>query len=289
VGRIGCEEPLRELASALVDTFVVTSPTAPRRRAFVDQIAKACADVGATVRWFSAEWVAEITYSARRVLVIGQVFPLNNASAAHVATDKVAAYELLRAAEVPAVPHHLLRYPMAADVMVESALAACGGAPLVVKPHRESSGFDVRRADDETGLRDLVDYFATRYRAIAVSPWQDVTDEYRIVVLDGDPLLVYRKDLADGPEWRHNLQFGARPALDVDPALRTSLQDLAARAMCALDLRFASVDVVQVANRSLVLEVNSGVTLEHFGHAGPEHRRLADEVYRRAVRACLSC
>lgn len=265
----------------------MTHTTATRRRAFVDQISLACAEVGATINWHSDNWVAEITYPPRRVLVIGQVFPLNNAAASHVASDKVAAYQLLAAAGVDAVPHHLLRYPMAPEAMFTRALDACGGVPLVVKPHRESSGYDVRRASDRAELRYLLDYYATKYRAIAVSPWQDVLDEYRVVVLDGSPLLVYRKDLAEGPEWRHNLQFGARPDLDVQPQLRDSLEEMAQAAMGALDLRFASVDVIRLADRLLVLEVNGGVTLEHFGHASDRHRQLADDVYRAAVRASL--
>ncbi|GAB3884774.1 hypothetical protein GCM10029964_046320 [Kibdelosporangium lantanae] len=93
----------------------MTHTTATRRRAFVDQISLACAEVGATITWHSDDWVAEITYPPRRVLVIGQVFPLNNAASSHVASDKVAAYQLLAAAGVPAVPHHLLRYPMAPE------------------------------------------------------------------------------------------------------------------------------------------------------------------------------
>jgi glutathione synthase/RimK-type ligase-like ATP-grasp enzyme len=272
---------------ATADTAQVTHTTATRRRAFVDQISLACAEVGATVNWHSDDWVAEITYPPRRVLVIGQVFPLNNAAASHVANDKVAAYQLLAASGVPAVPHHLLRYPMAPEAMLTRALDACGGVPLVVKPHRESSGHDVRRASDQAELRYLLDYYATRYRAVAVSPWQNVLDEYRVVVLDGAPLLAYRKDLAEGPEWRHNLQFGARPELDVEPALRTLLEGMARDAMGALDLRFASVDVIRLADRLLVLEVNSGVTLEHFGHTSEQHRQLADDVYRAAIRASL--
>ncbi|GAB3884771.1 hypothetical protein GCM10029964_046310 [Kibdelosporangium lantanae] len=73
----------------------------------------------------------------------------------------------------------------------------------------------------------------------------------------------------------------------MEQPLRDSLEEVARAAMGALELRFASVDVIRLADRLLVLEVNGGVTLEHFGHASDEHRRLADDVYRKAIRACL--
>jgi glutathione synthase/RimK-type ligase-like ATP-grasp enzyme len=257
------------------------------RRAFVEQVTSACARLGATVRWHSDDWVAEIDAPARRVLLIGQVFPLNTASSAHVANDKVATADLLSALDVPVVPHHLVRFPADLDAAVERVLGLCGGAPLVVKPHRESSGVDVRRAEDAAGVRSLLVSSARRYRAVAVSPWWEVRDEHRVVVLDDEPLLVYRKDRS-GAEWRHNLQFGARPALDVDPVLRGRLETTARAAMRALGLRFASVDLVRTSGAPHVLEVNSGVTLAHFGRAGAEHRRLAEDVYFRAVRASVA-
>uniref|UniRef100_UPI0031E0C80E ATP-grasp domain-containing protein n=1 Tax=Saccharothrix mutabilis TaxID=33921 RepID=UPI0031E0C80E len=249
------------------------------------QVEQACAEHGAKVRWHSDHWVAEVLADDRRFLVIGQVFPLNTASAAQVATDKVATAGLLADRGVPVVPHHLLRFATDRDPVALTTKLV--GLPAVLKPHRESSGVDVLRARDETEARAGLAHLAGRYRAIAVSPLLPIEDEFRLVVLDGEVLLVYRKAIAPG-EWRHNLKFGARPDLDVPADRAAALGPLALAAMRALELRFASVDVVWVAGRPLVLEVNSGVSLEHFSQAGPRHRDLAAEVYRTAIRACLA-
>ncbi|XVV06157.1 ATP-grasp domain-containing protein [Actinosynnema sp. CA-248983] len=253
-------------------------------RHFVTQVEQACAEHGAKVRWHSDHWMAEVVADDRRFLVIGQVFPLNTASSAQVATDKVATAGLLADHGVPAVPHHLLRFATDRDPVTLTERLV--GLPAVLKPHRESSGVDVLRARDAAEARAGLGLLAARYRAIAVSPFLPIEDEFRLVVLDGEVLLVYRKAIAPG-EWRHNLKFGARPELDVSPDRVEVLTALALAAMRVLELRFASVDIAWVDGRPLVLEINSGVSLEHFSQAGPHHRGLAADVYRAAIRACL--
>ncbi|MFI9817821.1 ATP-grasp domain-containing protein [Saccharothrix variisporea] len=253
-------------------------------RHFVTQVEQACAEHGAKVRWHSDHWLAEVVSDDRRFLVIGQVFPLNTASSAQVATDKVATATLLADRGVAAVPHHLLRFATDHDPVALTRRLV--GLPAVLKPHRESSGVDVLRARDEAEAREGLSYLAGRYRAIAVSPLLPIEDEFRLVVLDGEVLLAYRKAIAAG-EWRHNLKFGARPELDVRPDRAGVLEEMALAAMRALELRFASVDIAWVDGRPSVLEINSGVSLEHFSQAGPRHRDLAADVYRAAIRACL--
>ncbi|MEV0676162.1 ATP-grasp domain-containing protein [Actinosynnema sp. NPDC050436] len=255
------------------------------RRHFVAHIDRAGAAAGAEVRWHCDRWVAELVAGDRRALVIGHVFPLDNAASAQVATDKVATCALLDAGGVPTVPHRLLDFGTRADPL--AAVHELAGLPAVLKPHRESGGVDVQQVTDEPGARAALAHLRARYRAIAVSPLLPVQDEYRVVVLDGEVLLVYRKEVAPG-EWRHNLRFGARPVLDVDPAAQAATTAQALRAMSALGLRFASVDVVVVDGGPRVLEVNSGVALEHFSRASERHRALAADVYGAAVRACLA-
>lgn len=74
---------------------VTEPPVEPRRAHFRAHIVRACAQSHAEVRWHSDAWIAEVTGADRRFLIIGQTFPLNNAASAHVATDKVATFDLL--------------------------------------------------------------------------------------------------------------------------------------------------------------------------------------------------
>jgi glutathione synthase/RimK-type ligase-like ATP-grasp enzyme len=85
-------------------------------------------------------------------------------------------------------------------------------------------------------------------------------------------------------EWRHNLGQGAK-AVVIDPKTPEAapIVQLASRAFDRLGLRFASIDIVEVAGRHLVLEANSGVMLEVMARASTNGEALADQIYHRAL------
>ncbi|MDQ4103619.1 MAG: hypothetical protein M3186_07875, partial [Actinomycetota bacterium] len=149
----------------------------------------------------------------------------------------------------------------------------------------ESAGIDVLRAHDETELHEAMQVLARRYRVIAVSPYVEITREYRAVVLDQEVRILYEKRKQGG--WRHNLHAGAISRLVEHADIVTAVSVLAKRAMHAMNLRFAAVDVVEVGGRLSVLEVNNTVTLERFSAQDQVHADLAQEVYRDAVAACF--
>ena len=70
--------------------------------------------------------------------------------------------------------------------------------------------------------------------------------------------------------WRHNLDSGSRPALLQQGEMRDACIALALRAANAIDIRFASVDLVRADGRWQVLEINSGVMMEMLGKLYPE-------------------
>jgi glutathione synthase/RimK-type ligase-like ATP-grasp enzyme len=70
--------------------------------------------------------------------------------------------------------------------------------------------------------------------------------------------------------WRHNLDAGAEPVLLPQGAVRERCVELAIKAAKSIDLRFGSIDVVQVDDSWRVLEINSGVVMEALGKTHPE-------------------
>ena len=70
--------------------------------------------------------------------------------------------------------------------------------------------------------------------------------------------------------WRHNLDSGARPILLSGGETRDACAEIAIRAAKAIDIRFASVDVVQVGGAWQVLEINSGVMMEALSKLHPD-------------------
>jgi glutathione synthase/RimK-type ligase-like ATP-grasp enzyme len=70
--------------------------------------------------------------------------------------------------------------------------------------------------------------------------------------------------------WRHNLDAGAEPVLLQQAAVRERCVELAIKAAKSIDLRFGSIDIVQVDNAWRVLEINSGVVMEALGKTHPD-------------------
>ncbi len=86
--------------------------------------------------------------------------------------------------------------------------------------------------------------------------------------------------------WKHNLGQGAIPNLLEE--LPDALKELAKQAVNALNLRFASVDIVKYRDGWKVLEVNSGVMMENLASNGTECYDLAKQIYRKAIQKMFS-
>jgi glutathione synthase/RimK-type ligase-like ATP-grasp enzyme len=249
---------------------------------------------GLSVETFGHGWVVRLSDGLIRRHVFGYDFELNSASTAKVAGDKSATYSLLDRAGVPAVTHRLFLRPDVAPRGIEGndrqamlEFAERHHWDLVCKSNAGTGGRHVYQVTDAAELDEAVARVFRVHHAVALTPFVEVDAEYRVVMLDGEPQLVYEKLAGDG-EWRHNLGLGGR-AVDVDDDARSAvLAGLAVRAMEAIGLRFGSVDVVEVAGASFVLEINAGVMMEHYGRSSEERRARVDEIYDRAVAAMFA-
>ncbi|WP_253890498.1 ATP-grasp domain-containing protein [Actinokineospora diospyrosa] len=262
----------------------VAGPSSITDRHFVRHVERAVAELGGSIAWHSGHWIGEISRGGARGLIIGYSFPLNNVASAKAADDKVATTVLLLAAKVACVEHRLVRPGWTGSPSVNWDREL----PVVVKPNVESGGRGVRLATATSELDTAIKELSGRYRALAWSPFLAVEDEYRTVFLDGELLLAFRKIRADPAEWRHNLHLGATPEVCADPSTVDRLRQVGGDAMAALGLRFATVDVVVVDGELLVMEVNSGVSLERFSRHSREYSALAGDVYARAVAASVN-
>jgi glutathione synthase/RimK-type ligase-like ATP-grasp enzyme len=260
--------------------------TAPRP--FISLLSEAASQAGIELRWLSDDWIAHLRKADDVRYVYGTAFPLNNAGAAHIAADKVATYVVLDDAGVPAVPHYLIRVASSdePDETIDRALAKVH-CPVVVKPAEEAGGLDVHRAETIEEARSLIDRLARCYSALAVSPFETILSEHRVIMLDGIPQLFYEKRILSKTEWRHNLKYGAHPVVEESPDVRAELANIAIAAMRTIGGRFMSVDVVRTPNSRKVLEVNSGVMLDRFAAQNRNYRAIAVHIYREAISRCF--
>jgi glutathione synthase/RimK-type ligase-like ATP-grasp enzyme len=305
------------------------------QRVFLQALQSYCAghDIGVEIR--SDGWLVVMQRGGLRRCAFGYDVGLNSAVAHRIANDKAATSEILTAAGIACVPHTLFLSPDMNEYVSQpgswaAMLALLGEHPggVVVKPNEGTTGESVFMVTSQPALELAVSKIFTEHLSLAISPRVDISDEVRVVVLDGEALIVYGKNrpsitgdgthsllelaLAATPvaqrsqvlpgmigdlersdldaiipqgevrllNWRHNLDSGAQPILLAEGETRDACVAIACAAALAIGIRFASVDVVQVAGVWRVLEVNSGVMMEALSRQHPE---LVEATYHAAL------
>lgn len=123
-----------------------------------------------------------------------------------------------------------------------------------------------------------------------------VAKQHPDLLVSGQMADVSKKQLLTVPDngearvvnWRHNLGQGAAPNFDIQCHMREAAVALACKAVEALGLRAASVDIVWSNGDPRVMEVNSGIMVESLSRSGDVGRGLAMDTYRALIRGGLT-
>ena len=245
------------------------------RRIFVDAITKYCTARGIACEVRSQGWLIIMQRGEQRRFALGYDLGLNSAISHRIAGDKAAASEILAMAAIPCIAHTQFSNPTLTDYAPVSGLQEAMRAILmrhprgiVVKPNEGTSGQLVFKVTNQAELDEAAGEIFASHLSLAISPFVEIAEEVRVVLIDDTPLAVYAKQR--GADWRHNLDLGARPVLLPPGAARDACVALAIEAARAIGIRLASVDIVRVADEWNVLEINSGVMMETLGRHHPE-------------------
>lgn len=288
----------------------------PGERAFVRAIRHYCARHGIAIDVRADGWLIAMRRHGQRHFAFGYDVGLNSAIAHRLANDKSATSEALALADVACIAHRLFLNPTLGPHVAGTgwraamhALLAQNPQGVVVKPHEGTAGRCVFRATSPTELdRAVHEVFATSL-GLVIAPYVAIEQEVRVILLDGRPMIVYRKDrpqvVGDGvhtlrelaravPDaklddldesalatippkgerrdltWRHNLDAGARPVLIAEGDVHDACVKLAVEAARAIGIVFASIDLVRIDDAWTVLEINSGVMMEALAKLHPE-------------------
>jgi glutathione synthase/RimK-type ligase-like ATP-grasp enzyme len=245
------------------------------RRIFVDAITKYCASRGIACEVKSQGWLIVMERDGVRRFALGYDLGLNSAIAHRIASDKAAASDILALSGIPCIAHTQFSNPVLTDYAPASGMRDAMRTVLmqhpqgvVVKPNEGTSGRLVFKVTSEAELDEAARAIFASHLSLAISPFVEIAEEVRVVLIDDTPLAVYAK--ARATDWRHNLDLGAQPVLLPPGATRDACVALAIRAARAIDIRFASIDIVRVGGEWKVLEINSGVMMETLGRHHPE-------------------
>ncbi len=273
-----------------------------RVSSFVGMLREICAEEKIQLISFSGNWAHRLTKDGRTGYIVGYRFGLNSASVQEICRDKALTYLLLSDSGVPAVEHRFLELPNSlpeegmAEYLEQCRSLLERDRQLVLKDNYGTGGNRVYLIRSMAEAEETLAKIREFSYAAALSPFVRIDDEYRVVMLDGEPRLFIRKERAYRvehgeivyEEWRHNLGQGARGVVETDEMLKKRLGALAEKALLAVPARFASVDIVRTGEELSVLEINGGVMLEHFSSQDPQCRALAMKVYREAVLKMLA-
>jgi glutathione synthase/RimK-type ligase-like ATP-grasp enzyme len=243
-------------------------------RIFVDAITKYCAARGIACEVRSQGWLIVMQRGEQRRFALGYDLGLNSAISHRIASDKAATSNILGMQGIPCITHTQFSNPVLTEYATASGLHEAMHTVLrqhprgvVVKPNEGTSGRLVFKVTSEAELDEAARKIFAAHLSLAISPYVDIAEEVRVVLVDDAPLAVYAK--ARGADWRHNLDLGARPVLLPAGPVRDACVALAIRAAQAIGIRFASLDIVHVDSEWKMLEINSGVMMETLGRYYP--------------------
>jgi glutathione synthase/RimK-type ligase-like ATP-grasp enzyme len=295
------------------------------QRIFVTAVQKYCAEHGIAVETRSQGWLMVMQKGPRRRLAYGYDLGLNSAVTHRIASDKAATAELLAINGIACVPHAFFPGPALSEYVPAAGTweAMLGHlmehpAGIVVKPNEGTSGRLVFKVLDRPALEHAVGEIFSLNLNLAISPYLEIKNEVRVILVDELPVIVYGKRrpsitgdgvhsilelaLATMPaerlaailprmagdfdsvnfdtvlppgqhhtlNWRHNLDAGAKPVLLQQGETRKRCVELAIKAARSIDLRFGSIDIVEVDDGWRILEINSGVVMEALGKTHPD-------------------
>ncbi len=314
-----------------------------KERVLVSLVKEIAAEQGIALSSFSQDWILRLQRGENVRHIFGYNFEINSATAELLAGDKAAVSDLLEHLHIPHVEHKLFLHPkLTGYVSAEGnwpamlAYAEKIAYPLVCKPNTGTGGEDVNRVNTPAELEAISMALFQVHRAICLSPYLEIEQEYRAVMLDGSCELMYAKRrphvVGDGvsnvlqlieklhldgqisqefagqaikqhsgglrqiPEsgeevllgWKHNLGEGSTPLAVEQGPLFEQLAEIARRSQLAINIRFASVDMVEVNGELSVLEINSGVMMEYYVRHIPEGQSLAKSIYSKAIDKMLA-
>jgi len=276
-----------------------------------------CEELKIQIQSFSDDWAFRLEKDEKVRYIYGYRFGLDSGSVQQICNDKAIMSDLLDFYQIPAVKHFFFmneeNYKKCGKKLLEKY------SKVVCKANDGTGGNQVFLVGTEAEMDKAANKIFSRGSMLAVSPYIEIEKEYRAIVLDGEIKLIYSKErpcvIGDGvhtvaqlaekarmrvldsalPDflpskeekvllnWKHNLGQGATPVIERNKNFCESVKDLVKKVLKQVGIRFASVDVVKYKDNWAVLEVNSGVMMEHFSKVSQENYEIAKRIYKEAI------
>lgn len=192
---------------------------------------------------------------------------------------------------------------------------------VVIKPNIGSLGDSVYHVTNIEDLLEKTSKLLINNFSISICPFYKIKNEYRLIILDNKVKLIFRKErskiIGDGKssikdlliklnkyyfenidlpntilkkneeyiyDWRFNLSKGSIATINIDDKLKDRLSRISLDVTNKLNIKFASVDIIELDNNELlVLEANSGVSIDKVINFIPNGYNIAKDIYKEAI------
>lgn len=255
-------------------------------RVIVDIIKNYCETNNISLKFISSDWIIKLTKNNIIRYIHGYQFDLNSAGTLMICNDKSAVSEVLTSLDIPNVKHTLILPGLTQDkINVANLIFNKFDKDVVLKTNNGTGGRDVFRVTDFNDLLEKMRYLFAKNEYASISPFYEINNEYRVIILNDEVKLIYSKHRTNN--WKHNLGLGAEPIITDDIEICSILGELALKASRAVNGKFVSVDIIEVNGNYLVLEINSGIMMEHFASKTAENYKITEKIYQDAIKSML--
>lgn len=289
---------------------------------FIQTIIKEiCEEKNIEFNLVSKDWIIVLKKNNKVRYISGYKFDLNNHAVGNICDDKYALYDTLKLLNIPIIEHKIVFRNYSIDDI--TSYGEKYNYDLVVKSNTGTCGNGMFHITTKEELLTSIDKLLIRNYSISICPFYKIKNEYRSIILDNNIELFYGKKrpivIGDGIKtikellcefnnnyfstikddkldkildknvefiynWQHNLSKGSIPFEENDTDLKNKIQTLAIDTFKKLNLRFASVDIVELeSGEIMILEINSGVMIDNYTKFVPNGRQICKNIYSKAI------
>lgn len=245
-----------------------------KMRNLVFILKKICLNLNLEMTVFSDQHLIIIKKKNKKIMINGNIFPINSAISHSLCRDKVSLSNVLCLNSVPCVKHFVAYKPFLKKTSIKRIKNILNKNALVIKPLNGSKAKNVYK------VKNIYDYFLkikNMENAFAVSKYYKLKCEYRLIIFNNKLFFIYKK-ISDN--FYFNLSLGAKAKIEENKKLTRFLFKLALKAVKAVGIKFCSVDIVKtIENKYLILEINSTVFMDNFLKQNPKQLKNVEKMY----------
>ena len=296
---------------------------------FKEMIKEICSELNIKYTILSKDWIIRLEKDSKVKYLTGNKFDLNGHALGNIMDDKYAFYEILNNLNIPVCEHNIFyaednHQYYSKGCNTKEAILNCFNkynGDVVIKPNKGAMGINVFHIQDKDELIKVTNKLFINNYSISICPFYHIKNEYRVIVLDNEIKLIYKKInpivIGDGKstlkellvkfnnnyfidkdipniilkkdeiytyDFHFNLSKGSIASLDIDNKLKERISDLALSVSKKVGIAFASIDIIETDdNQLLVLETNSGVTINKAIDFIPNGYKIAKSIYKEAI------